>query len=69
MRTISKDVQVHSPILGFQDFENQFTLYTRDNGYASGFNLTHVQDDKKRSILYGKPNFTDLEKNIQHECC
>ena len=62
MRTISKDAMIHSPILVFQDFENPFTLYKRDSGYASGFNLTHVQSNKKISILYGGPNFTDLEK-------
>ena len=62
MRTLSKDAMIHSPILVFQDFENPFTLYQRDSGYASGFNLTHVQSNKKISILYGGPNFTDLEK-------
>lgn len=75
MRTISKDALVHSPILVFQDFENPFTLYERGSGYASGFNLTHVKDNKKRSILYGGPNFTNLEKKIVHnrkrgiKCC
>ena len=62
MRAISKDALVHSPNLAFQDFENPFTLYTRASGYACGFNRTHVQDNKKISILYEEPNFTDLEK-------
>ena len=65
MRTISKDALAHSSILVFQDFENPFTRYKRGSVYASGFNLTHVQDNKKRSILYGGPNFTDLEKKYQ----
>ena len=51
MRAISKDALVHSPNLAFQDFENPFTLYTRASGYACGFNRTHVQDNKKISIL------------------
>ena len=56
-----KDIRL-PPILAYADFSIPFTLYTDASGDSIGFNLTQVQHDKERAIVYGRRNFLDTEK-------
>ena len=51
-----------APILAYPDFSIPFTLYTDASGVSIGFNLTQVQHGKERAIVYGRRNFSDMEK-------
>ena len=48
--------------MAYADFSIPFTLYTDASGDSIGFNLTQVQHDKERAIVYGRRNFLDTEK-------
>ena len=57
-------------ILVYAGFDIPFTLYTDASGESIGFNLTQIQNDRERAIVYGGINFSDTEKNYsvtEHE--
>ena len=57
-----KERLMTAPILAYADFSIPFTLYTDASGDSIRFNLTPVQHDKERAIVYGGRNFSDTEK-------
>ena len=51
-----------APILVYPDFSIPFTLYTDASGDSIGFNLTQIRHGRERAIVYGRRNFSDIEK-------
>lgn len=60
-----------APILAYPDFSIQFLLHNGASGNSIGVNLTQVQNDWERPILYGvepfmTPREITLPKNEKH---
>ena len=53
---VLKEKLTTTPILPYPDFSIPFTLCTDASGDSIGFNLTQLQHDKERAIVYGGSN-------------